>query len=238
MRRIPRSLAAASVVGMAGVALLAFGELQAWRASRADYPARPETGPSGDATAGRDVVLVLGFRSRPDGRVNALQAWRVRIAVRSAPPGALYVFTGGAVRGDEPEAEVMARFGLTRLGIRPADIAIEPRARSTRENLSLSLPWLADAATIRIASNTAHARRARQYLREADPTLWRRLRPTRDYVPLELGPLRLALTFYDFVAGRAAGRALAHSAAGALPADSARAPVTPLRRPPPASAGA
>jgi hypothetical protein len=158
-------------------------------------------------------VLVLGFRSRDDGRLNALQAWRTRIAVRSAPPGALFVFSGGAVRGEEPEAEVMARYGTLRLGIPASDVVIEPLATSTRENLSRSLPWLADAATIRIASNTAHARRARDYLRELDPDLWRRLRPTRDFLPFELGPLRLALTFYDFVAGRVAGRREAEFAA-------------------------
>ncbi len=158
-------------------------------------------------------MLVLGFRSRDDGRLNALQAWRTRIAVRSAPPGALFVFSGGAVRGAESEAAVMARHAASHLGIRPSDIAIEPASTTTRENLSLSLPWLTDARTIRIASNTAHARRARQYLRELDPALWARLRPTRDFTLLELGPLRLALTFYDFVAGRVAGRRPAELAA-------------------------
>ncbi len=201
-RRAPTSLGALGALAAAGCALLAFGEIQARNAARAEYPRRAETGP----TRGRDVMLVLGFRSREDGRLNLLQAWRTRIAVRSAPPGALFLFSGGAVRGEESEAEVMARYGVARLGIPPADVAIEPHAVSTRENLELALPWLAGAATIRIASNTAHARRARRYLRELDPALWRRLRPTRDFVPLELGPLRLALTFYDFVAGRVAAR--------------------------------
>jgi len=202
-----------SWVAAAGTALLAFGEAQAWRASRADYPrTSPTTGPAG----GADVVLVLGFRSREDGRLNALQAWRTRIAVRSAPPGALFVFSGGsggAVRGSEPEAVVMARYATARLGVAPDAVAIESAAASTRENLALSLPWLRTARTIRIASNTAHARRARSYLRELDPELWGRLRPTRDFRLLELGPLRLALTFYDFVAGRSAGRAMAVAAA-------------------------
>ncbi|WP_336630891.1 MULTISPECIES: YdcF family protein [unclassified Microbacterium] len=191
-------------LGVLGVGLLAFGEVQAWWASRAEYPSRAQRrqGP-GD---GRDVVLVLGFRSREDGRPNAVQTWRTRIAARSAPPGALFVFSGGAVRGPEPEAVVMARIATSRLGIAPDDIAIEPEARSTRENLSRSLPWLRAARTIRLASNTSHARRARRYLRELDPGLWRRLRRTRDVVPLELGPLRLAVTFYDAVAARRAAR--------------------------------
>ena len=196
-------------VAAAGAAVLAFGEVQAWRPSRADSPTAPTAGPA----SGRDVVLVLGFRSRADGRLNALQAWRTRIAVRSAPPDALFVFSGGTVRGTEPEAAVMARHATVRLGVPPDAVAIESAAESTRENLSFSLPWLREARTIRIASNTAHAHRARGYLRELDPHLWARLRRTRDFRPLELGPLRLALTFYDFVAARSAGRAAAMAVA-------------------------
>lgn len=192
-RRAPGAFAAL------GCALLAFAEGQAWGASRAGYPpaAACTTGPA----AGRDVVLILGYPGRRDGTPGLLQRWRVRIARRSAPVGAVFVFTGGAVGRDVAEADTMAAYGA-RLGIRPSDIVIERAATTTRENLSLSLPWLAAARTIRIASNTAHAHRSRRYLRELDPTLWRRLRRTRDFVPLELGPLRLALTFYDFVAGR------------------------------------
>lgn len=185
------------VAAAAGTALLLFGEWQAWRASRQDYPRHPETGP------GPDVVLVLGFPPRRDGTPSALQRWRTRIAMRSAPPGALYVFTGGAVHGEGPEAEVMAAYGAAR-GIPPARIVRETRATSTRENIAYALPWLREAATIRIASNTFHARRARRYLRDTHPELFTRLRRTRDFVPLELGPLRLALTFYDWVAARAA----------------------------------
>ena len=129
----------------------------------------------------------------------------MRIAIRSAPPGALFVFTGGPVRTPTPEADVMAEWAV-RAGIRPDRIIREREATSTRENLSRSLPWLRGARTIRIASNTFHARRARRYLRELDPALFARLRPTRDFVPLELGPIRLALTFYDYVAATVADR--------------------------------
>lgn len=204
MLRMPRSarrgLGAASVVG---VALLAFGEWQSWRVSRADYPATLRRGPAD----GRDVVLVLGFRSSARGGVNAVQRWRTRIAVRSAPSGSLFVFSGAAVRGARTEAEVMAEYGVRRLGLPRADVVCEPSARSTRENVAFAMPWLRGARTIRIASNTAHARRARGYLRDLDPSLWERLARTRDHVLLELGPLRLALTFYDWVAGRAAAEA-------------------------------
>jgi uncharacterized SAM-binding protein YcdF (DUF218 family) len=193
--RAAARLAAASI---AGGALLSWGELHAWQASRQDYPAVPDRPAHGD-----DVVLVLGFPPRRDGMPGALQRWRTRIAVRSAPPGALFVFSGAAVHGDVPEAVVMAAYGRA-LGIRPDRIARETRARTTRENLAFARPWLEGARSIRIASNTFHARRARRYLRETEPELWRRLARTRDFVLLELGPLRLALTFYDAVAARAA----------------------------------
>ncbi|GAA1465878.1 YdcF family protein [Microbacterium thalassium] len=187
-------------IACAGVALLVWGEWGAWRMSRTAYPARPLPGPSGE-----DVVLVLGYPPRGDGSPSFLQRWRTRIALRSAPPGALFVFSGAAVHGDRAEADIMADLGA-RLGIRPDRIVRERKATSTRENIDFSLPWLRDARTIRIASNTGHAARARRYLAESAPELVPRLTPTRDFVPFELGPLRLALTFYDWVAGRMADR--------------------------------
>lgn len=206
----PRALAVAAA---AGASLAVWGEWHTWRASRQGYPDDPRTGPA-DA---RDVVLVLGFPGRRDGSAGLLQRWRTRIALRSAPPGALLVFSGGAVRGAVAESDVMADLA-ERHGIPRDRIVRETTATTTRENLTRSLPWLSGARTIRIASNTFHARRARQYLRAIDPDLHARLRPTRDFVPLELGPLRIALTFYDFVAARvAAGRDAAASVSAASP---------------------
>jgi len=196
MRRAP--LLTLVGVACAGAALLAWGEWGAWRASHAAYPARPHP-----ATGGDDVVLVLGYPPREDGRPSFLQRWRTRIAVRSAPPGALFVFSGAAVHGERPEAEIMADLGEG-LGIAADRIVRETHARSTRENIANALPWLRAARTIRIASNTHHALRARRYLHQAAPDLVPRLERTRDFVPLELGPFRLALTFYDWVAGRVA----------------------------------
>ncbi|WES63049.1 YdcF family protein [Microbacter sp. GSS18] len=193
MRRLPLLVLVGAAA--AGAALLAWGEWGAWRASRAEYPPAASPGEGGE-----DVVLVLGYPPRADGRPSFLQRWRTRIAARSAPPGAVFVFSGAAVHGERAEADIMAEFG-ERLGL-PADrIVRETRARSTRENIVNALPWLRAARTIRIASNTHHALRARRYLREADPDLVPRLVRTRDFVPLELGPFRLALTFYDWVAG-------------------------------------
>ncbi|RLK52444.1 YdcF family protein [Microbacterium telephonicum] len=188
-----------AIVGAAlvGAAVLAGSEWRAWRISRAGYPDAAEPGPPD----GADVVVVLGYPGRRDGSPGIVQRWRTRIARRSAPPDALFVFTGGAVHGDVPEAVTMARYAQ-RLGIRTDRIVRETRATTTRENLALSLPWLVGARSIRLASDTGHARRARQYLRELDPALHARLLPTRDFLPLETGPLRLALLIHDAVAAR------------------------------------
>jgi len=66
--------------------------------------------------------------------------------------------------------------------------------------------WLLYARTIRIASDTHHAQRACGYIRELAPQLFDRLAPTWDFVPLELGPVRLPLTFYDAMAATTAAR--------------------------------
>jgi uncharacterized SAM-binding protein YcdF (DUF218 family) len=178
-----------------GVALWAWAELATWRASRQEYPAHAAAGPAG----GEDVVLVLGFPARRDGRAGWVQRWRVRIARRSAPPGALFVFTGGAVGRSVAEADVMASLAHE-AGVPHDRIVHERTARTTRENLTRSLPWVEHARTLRIASTALHARRARRYLRELDPRLHARLRPSRDFVPLEIGPLRIVSTAYETIA--------------------------------------
>jgi uncharacterized SAM-binding protein YcdF (DUF218 family) len=184
-----------------GAGIVAWAEYDSWRASHEEYPARPVPGPSG-----RDVVLVLGYPPRRDGSPSFLQRWRTRIALRSSDPAAaLFVFSGAAVHGEIPEAVVMAAYGERR-GIPPENIVRETQARTTRENIAYALPHLREARTIRIASNTHHARRARGYLREQAPELVERLVPTHDFVPLELGPLRIVLSVYDRVAGRVAAR--------------------------------
>lgn len=181
-------------IAAAGVVITVLAELHPWCASRQDYPPLPLDGPSD----GEDVVLVLGYPPRRDGSPGILQRWRTRIALRSAPPGALFVFTGGAVHHDAAEADVMAALARQQ-GVSADRIARERTATTTRENLERSLPWLEGARTIRITSNIFHARRARRLLRERHPTLFARVRPTRDFVPFEAAPLRLVFTAYDAI---------------------------------------
>ncbi|MFT4281684.1 MAG: YdcF family protein [Microbacterium sp.] len=203
-------------VVVAAAAVL-WAEAYSWRASRQDYPERPESGPPD----GEDVVLVLGFPPRRDGTPGFVQRWRTRVALRSAPRGALFVFTGAAVQTDVPEADVMADLARGH-GIPDDRIVRERTATTTRENLARSLPWLETARTIRIASNTFHARRARRHLRERQPTLFLRLRPTRDFRPFEVGPLRVLFTAYDAIGAAVAGRRDRDGMPGASAAEAPR----------------
>jgi uncharacterized SAM-binding protein YcdF (DUF218 family) len=168
-------------------AVLVFGaaEWATWKASReltATADAAPVPGES---------VVVLGCP------ITALWKWRVRIAVRSTDPStARFICSGAAVRTRVSEAELMADYAINRLGVPPANVIVEDRSRNTVQNIENSIPLIADGPAIKIASNTFHARRARQILHEQAPTLARRLRPARDYIPGEWGPLHTVLLAY------------------------------------------
>ncbi|RUQ96794.1 YdcF family protein [Labedella endophytica] len=155
-----------------------WSERVTWRAS---LDAIPPAGLDPRARPG-DVVLVLGFRSSAHGRVNLIQRWRVRIAARTADPEtATFVFSGGATRGALSEAALMARFAVERAGIPERNVVLEEESRTTWENIAFSLPFLRDAGSIAVASNTFHARRARRYLATQAPELAARLRRGADY---------------------------------------------------------
>jgi hypothetical protein len=139
-----------------------------------------------------ESVLVLGCP------LPILQRWRVRIAVRSTDPDcARFVFSGGAVRGQIPEAQMMADYAVHELGVPARNVVVEDQSRTTVENIVNSTPLLADSPAIKIASNTFHARRARQLLGRESPELAARLIRARDYLPMEYGPLHLALTAFE-----------------------------------------
>ncbi len=179
------------IAGLAAVLGVAFGwaEWITWKASR-------DVLPPGAVGPGRVVpgesVLVLGCP------LPVLQRWRVRIAVRSTDPDyARFVFSGGAVRGAVPEAQMMADYAVRELGMPPHNVIVEDQSRTTVENIVNSMPLMTDSPAIKIASNTFHARRARQILRDEAPELAARLVRARDYLPMEWGPLHAALVAFE-----------------------------------------
>jgi DUF218 domain len=132
-----------------------------------------------------------------------LHRWRVRIALRSTDPGrARFVFSGGAVRSEIPEGQMMADYAIRELGVPERNVVVEDQSRSTVENIANSLPLLVNSPAVKIASNTLHARRARQILREHSPETAERLVRARDYIPVEWGPLHLVLLVHEFYRAR------------------------------------
>jgi uncharacterized SAM-binding protein YcdF (DUF218 family) len=171
------------------IGLLGLAEWATWLASRAMLPA-------GGTDAGRiradETVVVLGCP------LPILHRWRARIAVRSTDPNlARFVFSGGAVRSEVPEAQMMADYAVRVLGLSPDNIVIEDKSRTTEENILNSTAFLADAPAIKIASNSFHALRARMILRDVAPDLGDRLVRARDYIPFEWGLLHAAMLTYD-----------------------------------------
>ncbi|WP_280269541.1 YdcF family protein [Nocardia wallacei] len=178
------------------------------RASRRYPNADLPSGPRG----GTEAVVVLGFPPRADGGTHPLQRWRCRIAARSMDPGraGIMVFTGGAVRRKWPEAEVMARYARTRLGVPEARIRIENKAESTWQNIEFTIPLIEHADHIKIASDPMHAARARRYLLLQRPDLAARLARTDDYRCGERWWLKLPTAAHELaaIARRRAGAVL------------------------------
>ncbi|OBF21044.1 hypothetical protein A5725_13730 [Mycobacterium kubicae] len=107
------------------------------------------------------------------------------------------MFSGGAVRGPVPEAHMMANYAVHHLGVPVHNVVVEDQSRTTVENVVNSVPLMADSPAIKIASNTFHARRARQILRDESPELAARLVRARDYVLMEWGPLHAGLVAFE-----------------------------------------
>jgi len=186
-----------SRVLVVAAATLAWAEWVTWRGSR---EAIPDDRLDPRAIGPDEIVLVLGCPANKRGTVSVLQRWRTRIAVRSTDVhDARLVFTGGATRGGLSEARLMADYAVQVLGVPERCIVLEERAMTTWDNVAFALPVLKTAGTIKVASNTFHARRARKYLALQAPSLAPRLHRARDYVPGEhtwAKPLLVAFEAY------------------------------------------
>ncbi|MFD0691943.1 YdcF family protein [Actinomadura fibrosa] len=168
------------------LAVLGWGEVEHWRASRRRLGST-ESGPGA-----REAVVVLGFRNRGD-RINAVNRWRLRAGLRSLDgPRTRLVLSGGPVGGGRPEADLMASYARTRYGYR-GPLLVETESRSTWENVANVIPLIEDAERIKVVSHSLHAEKARAYLWLQRPDLAARLVRARDYRPGEWLLLKPAL---------------------------------------------
>ncbi|MFJ8888936.1 YdcF family protein [Streptomyces sp. NPDC102402] len=161
-------------LAIAGAATLAWGEWLNRRWSRSLV---------GDGAGGSEAVVVLGYRN-PRATANVINRQRVRTGIRSIHAGSArdtrVIFSGGVTSGGASEAQVMADYAQSVLGFGGTAV-LEDRSASTWENIANVIPLLEDVDRIKIASQPAHALKARAYLRRQRPDLARRLVRADDY---------------------------------------------------------
>ncbi|MCZ4514109.1 YdcF family protein [Streptomyces sp. ActVer] len=182
-------------LAMAGVAAMAWGEWLNWRWSRT------LVGNSGGAAG---TVVVLGFRN-PEATANFINRWRVRAGIRSiaadSAQGTRVIFSGGATGGGASEAQLMADYAKSVLEF-DGTVLLEDQSATTWENITNVIPLLEDADHIKIASQSAHALKARAYLRRQRPDLATRLVRADDYRPGEWLVVKPLLAVYGLWALR------------------------------------
>ncbi len=132
-------------------------------------------------------VLVLGYPARDDGSAHPVQVLRVKVGVEAFRERGCQrlVLSGGAVANEYVEADVMSRLA-SGLGVPREEIVAEREARSTWENVALSIPLLTGYDTIYVASDSLHAYRGRRYLCKQRPDLCPRAVAIGGYHPFEL----------------------------------------------------
>ncbi|MEU8625580.1 YdcF family protein [Streptomyces sp. NPDC048669] len=174
---------------MAGVAALAWGEWLNRRWSRA------LVGSSGGAS---EAVVVLGYRN-PQPTANFINRWRVRAGVRSVAADNVrdtrVIFSGGPADSRTAEAQLMAEYAKSVLEF-DGTVLLEDRSATTWENITNVIPLLEDVDRIKIASQPAHAFKARVYLRRQRPDLAEKLVRADDYRPGEWMVAKPLLALY------------------------------------------
>lgn len=180
---------------MAGVAALAWSEWLNWRWSRSLV---------GNGGGAAEAVVVLGYRN-PRATANFINRWRVRAAIRSVAAdsahGTRVIFSGGATGGGAAEAQLMADYAKSVLAF-DGTVILEDQSGTTWENIMNVIPLLEDVDRIKIASQPAHALKARAYLRRQRPDLAERLVRADDYRPGEWVIVKPLLALYGLWALR------------------------------------
>jgi uncharacterized SAM-binding protein YcdF (DUF218 family) len=129
------------------------------------------------------AVVVLGYRN-PQATANFINRWRVRAGIRSIAAdgarGTRVIFSGGPTSGGAAEAQLMADYAKSVLAF-DGPVLLEDKSTTTWENITNVIPLLEDVDRIKIASQPAHALKARAYLRRQRPDLAKRLVPADDY---------------------------------------------------------
>lgn len=151
---------------------------------------------------GNCAVLVLGYPAEDDGSLSPMQRVRVEAGVKAyrARHCQKLVLSGGAVANQYLEAEPMASFAQE-LGVAKDHIVVEGSARNTWENIGCSLPYLKNVASITIASDRLHAKRAKRYLCRQQPFLCEQVDIMATQLPWSLIGWKVLAVLHEFAAG-------------------------------------
>ncbi|MDQ0990544.1 hypothetical protein QFZ74_001772 [Streptomyces sp. V3I7] len=144
-------------------------------------------------------MVVLGYRNS-QATANGINRWRVRAGIRSiaadsTPRDTRVIFSGGTTSGGTAEARLMADYAKSGLGF-DGTVVLEDQSRTTWENITNVIPLLEDVDRIKIASQPAHALKARAYLLRQRPDLAERLVRADDYRPGEWTVVKPLLALY------------------------------------------
>lgn len=164
---VPWVVVAALVVVL--VSVFAWAEIAHWRSSRRRLG-------EGRGSGRKEAVVVLGFKNRGE-RANSVNRYRVRAALRSIDPQVtetVLVLCGGAVASQVPEAVLLERYARD-LGF-TGEIVLDRDSRTTWENIANAIPFVEDADSIKIVSDSLHAEKGRACLWALRPDLAVRLR--------------------------------------------------------------
>jgi uncharacterized SAM-binding protein YcdF (DUF218 family) len=177
-------------VAAAGVVVLAWGEWLNRRWSRTLV---------GDNGGDVEAVVVLGYRN-PQPTANFINRWRVRAGIRSITDDGAHdtrvIFSGGTTTsGGVSEAQLMADYARSVLEF-GGTVLLEEESTTTWENVTNVIPLLEDVNRIKIASQPAHALKARAYLRRQRPDLAKRLVRADDHRPGEWLIVKPLLALY------------------------------------------
>lgn len=174
---------------IAGTLALASGEWLNWRWSKALV---------GNSRGAVEAVIVPGYRN-PQATANFINRWRVRAGVRSATAGGAHdtrlIFSGGGTQGEATEAQLMADYAKSALKF-DGTVLLEDQSTTTWENITNVIPLLEDVDRIKIASQPAHALKARAYLQRQRPDLAAKLVRAEDYRPGEWLLVKPLLALY------------------------------------------
>lgn len=126
-----------------------------------------------DADEGTRFVVVLGARVNQGGEPSASLLWRLESTLDflETHPDAMAVLSGGQGRDEDmPEAEAMYAWLVGR-GVDPDRLVKEPRATSTRENLSYSFDLIRElgydpGGCTAVVSSSYHLCRAKLLARQ------------------------------------------------------------------------